>query len=90
MCSQVQWFLLNVDGVMSVIIVLLLCTFALWLLFKYEVRSLNLFSHLIAKGWNGINNEETLYIHCSYCQSLIKRGTQHRIVRPVESLLSGS
>jgi len=57
-----------------VFLAVVVSAFGIWLLFKYEVRSMNLFSRLMAKGWDGIEKEESNYIRCSDCTSVIKRG----------------
>ncbi|AJD89598.1 hypothetical protein JMA_02810 [Jeotgalibacillus malaysiensis] len=57
-----------------VLVVLFICAFGIWIYFKYEVQSMSLLSRLMAKGWDGVNAEESRYIRCSGCDGAIKRG----------------
>ncbi|TFD99452.1 hypothetical protein [Jeotgalibacillus salarius] len=57
-----------------ILIVLFICAFGIWIYFKYDVQSMNLFSRVMAKGWNDVIEEESQFLRCSQCNGVIKRG----------------
>ncbi|WP_227395998.1 hypothetical protein [Jeotgalibacillus aurantiacus] len=56
-------------------LVLIICGIFIWLYMKYQVQTMSLFSNLMAKGWKGVNQEESIHIRCSHCSSVIRRGS---------------
>ncbi|MGD7045643.1 hypothetical protein [Jeotgalibacillus proteolyticus] len=52
----------------------ILSAFGIWIYFRFNVKSMNLQNLLMAKGWEGVAQEESRSIRCSYCNNVIRRG----------------
>ncbi|PPA71102.1 hypothetical protein [Jeotgalibacillus proteolyticus] len=56
------------------LIILIICSFGILFLFTSNIKSMNLTSRLLAKGWEDVSKEESKFLRCSYCQTIITRG----------------
>jgi len=56
-----------------IIIVIFLAATLFWFEFKFNTRSINQFSSLLAKGANRTVSPESNYIQCSSCNNVVKR-----------------
>ncbi|PYZ97767.1 hypothetical protein CR205_04010 [Alteribacter lacisalsi] len=57
----------------TVLILFIVISFGLWLSFKYDICSVNLFNRILSKGFGSLGKEETSLICCNKCKTVTRR-----------------